>query len=150
MEADQDLVRSVLQTSIGLVQFPRGLRSQLAQGVAIRDVGKCPKDKIRAHLYSPSSFDRPCAHLSGGKGSACAASVDFLFVRRVCSLAGTIFSSGFIVVQPVTGKIPCVVSERRLRRNSLARNPYAKALVTAMASVSRLCMRLIDLHAALL
>jgi hypothetical protein len=29
-----------------------------------------------------------------------AASVDFLFVRRECSLAGTIFSSGFIVVQP--------------------------------------------------
>ena len=87
--------------------------------------------------------------LSGGKGSACAASVDFLSVRRVCSLAGTIFSSGFLVVQPVTGKIPCVVRPA-LPVEFVARNPYAKALVNAMASVSRLRMRLSDLHVALL
>jgi hypothetical protein len=30
-------------------------------------VGKCPKDKIRAHLYSPSSFDRPYAHFETAK-----------------------------------------------------------------------------------
>ena len=81
--------------------------------------------------------------------SACAASIVFLSVRRVCSLAGTIFSSGFLVVQPVTGKIPCVACPGA-SGGIPSRNPYAKALVTAMASVSRLCMRLIDLHAALL
>jgi hypothetical protein len=48
------------------------------------------------------------AHPEVGKGSASRGVGRFLFVRRECSLAGTIFSSGFLVVQPVTGKIPCV------------------------------------------
>ncbi len=119
------------------MQLARCLGSQLAQCIAIRDVGKCPKDKIRAHLYSPSSFDRPCAHLSGGKGSACAASVDFLSVRRICSLAGTIFSSGFLVVQPVTGKIPCVVSETALP----AEFPRAEPLCKGACRSDGLCLQ---------
>jgi hypothetical protein len=100
-------------------------------------VGKCPKDKIRAHHYSPSSFDRPYALFVMAKALPGAASVDFLFVRRECSLAGTIFSSGFLVVQPVTGKIPCV---KDASGGISARNPYAKALSTGSASVSGLRM----------
>jgi hypothetical protein len=86
-------------------------------------VGKCPKDKIRAHLYSPSSFDRPYAHLQTAKNLPRAASVDFLFVRRECSLAGTIFSSGFIVVHPeLLEMIPCAFETGASGGISLARN----------------------------
>src|ERR1700729_904786 len=100
VEADENLICSVLKTGIGLVQLTRGLRSQLTQCIAIRNVGKCPKDKIRTHLYSPSSFDRPYAHIEPAKSLPRPASVDFLFVRRECSLERTIFSSGLLVVQP--------------------------------------------------
>jgi hypothetical protein len=65
------------------------------------------------------------AHPEVGKGSASRGVGRFLFVRRECSLAGTIFSSGFLVVQPVTGKIPCVVTtlpaEFRERENLMQR-----------------------------
>ena len=64
--------------------------------------------------------------MSVGKMSACAASVHFLSVRRVCSLAGTIFSSGFLVVQPVTGKIPCVASETALPAEFRRAEPLCK------------------------
>src|SRR5258708_13720580 len=50
----------------------------------------------------------------------------FLSVRRVCSLAGTIFSSGFLVVQPVTGKIPCVVSVTALPAEFPRAEPFCK------------------------
>jgi hypothetical protein len=82
------------------------------------------------------------------KDLPCAASVDFLFVRRECSLAGTIFSSEFVVVQPDTGYF--------LRRNTALpaefprAKPYTEALSTLVASVYKLRMRLNNLHAALL
>jgi hypothetical protein len=59
MEAHKNLIGGVLKTGIGLVQLAGRFGGQLTQCIAIRNVGKCPKDKIRAHLYSPSSFDRP-------------------------------------------------------------------------------------------
>jgi hypothetical protein len=74
----------------------------------------------------------------------------FYLLDAYVRLREQFFRLGFLVVQPVTGKIPCVVCQRRFRRNSLARNPYAKALVISMASVFRMCMRLSDLHVALL
>jgi len=60
------------------------------------------------------------------------------------------FRLGFLLSNRLLERFPASLVKRRFRRNSLARNPYAKALVEAMASVSRLRMRLSDLHAALL
>jgi hypothetical protein len=67
VEADENLIGGVLETGVGLVQLTGCLRGKLAQCVTILNVGKCPKDKIRAHLYSPSSFDRPYALFGDGK-----------------------------------------------------------------------------------
>jgi hypothetical protein len=112
-------------------------------------VGKCPKDKIRAHLYSPSSFDRPYAHFETAKSLPRAASVDFLFVRRECSLAGTIFSSGLLLS---TGYWNDSLRPKPALSGgiSLARNLYAEALFEGVASVYRLRMPINDQHVALL
>jgi hypothetical protein len=47
-------------------------------------LGKGAKNNIRPHSYSPSSVDRPFAQ-PFSSGLLCAASVDFLSVRRACS-----------------------------------------------------------------
>jgi hypothetical protein len=66
-----------------------------------------------------------------------AASVDFLFVRRECSLAGTIFSSGFIVNQPDLLENDSLRPEIGASGGiSLARNLYAEALFKGVAPVS--------------
>ena len=49
MEADEDLIRCVLQPCIRLVQLPGSLARQLAELVAIGHVRECPKNQIRTH-----------------------------------------------------------------------------------------------------
>jgi hypothetical protein len=53
MEADKNLIGSILQPGIRFMQLSRRLGSQLTQLVAVFYVGKCPKNKIRAHRISP-------------------------------------------------------------------------------------------------
>jgi hypothetical protein len=72
-------------------------------------VGKCPKDKIRAHIYSPSSFDRPYAHFQGNRGLALR-SVDRFSISYVLD-ATALFREQFfrlVFCRPTgTGMIPC-------------------------------------------
>jgi hypothetical protein len=65
-----------------------------------------------------------------------AASVDFLFVRRECSLAGTTFSSGFLFVHPEL--LECFPAPQYGASGGifLARNLYAEALFNGSVSVS--------------
>ena len=49
MKADQNVISCVLKARIGLVQFAGRLRGQLAQLIAVRNMGKSPKDQIGSH-----------------------------------------------------------------------------------------------------
>jgi hypothetical protein len=50
VEAHKDVVRGVLKPRVGLVQLTSGLGSQLTELIPVFDMGKSPKDKIRAHF----------------------------------------------------------------------------------------------------
>jgi hypothetical protein len=101
-------------------------------------VGKCPKDKIRAHLYSPSSFDRPYAHLQTAKNClARRRSIFFCLLDANALLREQFFRLEFIVVQPELLKsFPSASKTGASGGISLARNPYAEALFKGVAAVS--------------
>ena len=88
------------------MQLTRSLRSQLTQCITIFNVGKCPKDKIRAHIYSPSSFDRPYAHFQG----LALRSVDRFSISYVLDATALLREQFFRLgsCRPTgTGMIPC-------------------------------------------
>jgi hypothetical protein len=51
MEADQNVIRRVLKTSVRLVKLTSSLGSQLAKLVPVFNMGKSPKDQIRTHIF---------------------------------------------------------------------------------------------------
>ncbi len=53
VKADKYFIRRVLQTSVGLVQFTRSLGCQLAELVAVVDMGESSVNQIGTHEYFP-------------------------------------------------------------------------------------------------
>jgi hypothetical protein len=57
VKPDKHFIRGVLQAGVGLVELPGGLRGQLTELVAIRNVGKSPIYQIGTHENFLSFFD---------------------------------------------------------------------------------------------
>ena len=82
-----------------------------------------------------------CAFCQAAKGLPARRRSIFYLLDAYALLREQYFRLGFLLSNRVLGRSPASLF-RRFRSKSLARNPYAKALVNAMAFVSRLRMRL--------
>jgi hypothetical protein len=139
VEANENFIRGVLKAGIGLVQLTRSLRGQLTQCITIFNVGKCPKDKIRAHIYSPSSFDRPYAQQQRTRLAQRRSIFYFYVLDATALLREQFFRLGFC--RPTgTGMIPCA-AKSALPAEFPRAEPYAEALL-AVSLCLRLRMRL--------